>query len=169
MACNIPIHSHSHQFIPIPTPIPMMPKIKFPFPHSHSRLANARQLSVNNQSMINVKCEKMEVQKRDKRSTIAHKKRCDVTTFYWIAFASSDSSRPMTILAHINRPSRHFRSNFHVYPSHSHSHFWHICVPISIPWDSHGNPMVMVMEIPFPCTCLKYSNALLLVKRHSVA
>ena len=31
---------------------------------------------------------------------VVHKKRCDVTTFYWIAFASS---RPMGILAHMNK------------------------------------------------------------------
>jgi len=33
----------------------------------------------------------------------------------------------------------------------SHSHFWHICVPIPMGY-SHGNPMGM--KIPFPCTSL---------------
>jgi len=55
MACNIPIPSHSHQFIPIPKHIPTCYQNLFSVPPIHVWLMNDIILSLNNQTMINVR------------------------------------------------------------------------------------------------------------------
>ena len=77
----------------------------------------------------------------------SQKKRCDVTKFHWIPFASS---RPMEFWHTWKSSHSHFHCHTCTSSSNAHFHFGIFVFPF--PWDSHGNSIKM--GIPFPCTSL---------------
>jgi len=95
------VHSHDVSVL-IPITV-ALPKFHPMSSRSHFRTTDERHSSLNNQTMINVKKFKQSTlvaSKSQLKIILFTKKRCDVTTFYWIVFASS---RPMGISAYMSK------------------------------------------------------------------